>query len=96
MTRLLLFLSSLCWAERERETEREKNSKGTCKKLPKTKGQRVGGDEEHNRLREPEIGIAGRLQVVKGGKLYDTERRENQWDKGLMGNKELTQNTVEL
>lgn len=41
--------------ERERERERAKNSKGTCKKLPATKGRRVGGDEEHHRLREPEV-----------------------------------------
>ena len=93
MTRPLLFLSSLCWAERGKE--KEKNSKGTCKKLPMTKGQRVGGNKEHTRLREPEISIPGRLQVIKRGKLnsYDTERRENQWDKGLMGNKEFAQNS---
>lgn len=29
------------------DREREKRSKGICKKLPMTKGQRVGGGEEH-------------------------------------------------
>lgn len=64
MTRLPLFLSTLCW------TEKEKKSKIICKKLPMTKGQRVGGREKQKE-QDPRI----RNQRDLGNKRRETELR---------------------
>lgn len=68
MTRLLLFLSSLCWVEREK---RKKKSKGIWEKLPMTKGQRVGGGEE----RKEQAQRTGNqwTRMTPGGKRRETE-----------------------
>lgn len=95
MTRLLLFLSSLCRTEREKE-QRNPREAANDKRAKRGRG------SIKNRLREPEISAPERLQVIKWGKQnsYNKERPENQWNKGVgereFRKTEFTQNTVEL
>lgn len=72
MTRLLLFLSSLSWREREggKEGERKRERRqGNLQEAANDQRAKSGrGDSIRDRLREPEIRTAERLQVINGGK----------------------------
>lgn len=89
MTRLLIFISSLC------RTEREKKERGNLQEAANDKRARGGGCVK-NRLREPESSTPGGLQVIKGGKenSYNTESPENQWIKGVEGREHRKTNNL--
>lgn len=89
MTRLLIFISSLC------RTEREKKERGNLQEAANDKRARGGGCIK-NRLREPESSTPGGLQVTKGGKenSCNTESPENQWIKGVEGREHRKTNNL--
>lgn len=69
--------------------DREKEQ-GNLREAAKDKRAKSGGEGSiKNWLRELEMSVTGRPQVIKGGKQnsYDTERPENQWNK-VVGERE--------